>query len=460
MKALSISLLTTFATLAMLFTSTIAQAQDVTADDVLDRARERERGRLQGDEQDAWTRAVVVRFQTRIEESDMLIGQLVERHTALQERLEELLTNEAGKRLARNPAAAVQFSSLREQPIVRQDEMRSHEAFINQTLRHLRNVERSGDTGYVPSAEHIRKAEDAYLWARDRFARITETDAWLTEAIAAIGPEVDVSEDATLQDQIRAYLAARQKLFAEARLRGEEAAREATATQVEEHARITELERALQQTEQMLREARQQLARDRVDFEARMRAQEAEAIERMAVIERTFEDRVAAVRREVMLAEAERARHDAEAVARTREIQADAKRIELVQLAHSQQVQQDLKPFLSKGFWQPGDRGARDNIDELPMSFSRIQSVGALAESREGLINLINMVNERPIRGFTMPRCHRPSGWQPHIDDIRPKWGYQSFEGLSPAQLQEIRRIQSLLRELGPTLVEEGLLSP
>lgn len=435
-------------------------AQDLTPEDIRERARERERDRLQTDEQDAWTRAVLVRFQTRLDESDRLIGEVIERDEALRQRMEELLTNDAGKRLARNPAFAVQFNSLREQPIVRREDTKAHEAFLNQTLRHLRNIERSGETGYAPSAEHISKAEDAYLWARDRYARLVETEAWLDEAIAAAGSDLDVSEDATLEDQIRAYLAARQKLFAEARLRGEEAARDETASRVEENARIVELERALQQTEQMLREARQQMARARVDFEAQIRAQEAESIERMAAVQREYDDRVAAVRRETMLAEADRARLDAEAAARTRDIEADAKRIELVQRAHSPQVQQDLKPFLAKGLWQPGDATARENLESRPMSFSRIQADGALEPSKQGLIQLVSIANGTYVLGRQGP-LYFPGGARPHIDDMRPKWSYpRNFDNVTNEQYQEVQRIQALLRELGPTLVEEGLLDP
>lgn len=430
--------------------------QDLTPDDIRERARERERGRLQTDEQDAWTRAVLVRFQTRLEESDRLIGEVIERDDALRERMEALLTDDAGKRLARNPAFAVQFNSMREQPIVRREDLRAHEAFLNQTLRHVRNAERSGETGYTPSAEHISKAEDAYLWARDRYARLVETEAWLDEVIGA-GSAEDVSGDATLEDQIRAYLAARQKLFAEARLRGEEAARDETASKVEENARIVELERALQQTEQMLRDARQQMARARVDFEAQIRAQEAESIERMAVVQREYEDRVAAVRRETMLAEAERARLDSEAAAKTRDIEADAKKIELVQRARSPQVQQDLQPFLAKGYWQPGDRGPRENLDLRPMSWSRLRQFGVLERDQQGLIQLISVANSSNI----MHSINGPFRNHKTVDDMRPKWSYpSSIDNLTPQQFEAVKRIQALLIELGPTLVEEGLLDP
>lgn len=433
-------------------------AQDLTPDDIRERARERERDRLQTDEQDAWTRAVLVRFQTRLEESDRLIGEVIERDDALRQRMEALLTDDAGKRLARNPAFAVQFNSMREQPIVRREDLRAHEAFLNQTLRHLRNAERSGETGYTPSAEHISKAEDAYLWARDRYARLVETEAWLDEVIAA-GSEEDVSEDATLEDQIRAYLAARQKLFAEARLRGEEAARDETASKVEENARIVELERALQQTEQMLRDARQQMARARVDFEAQIRAQEAESIERMAAVQREYEDRVAAVRRETMLAEAERARLDSEAAAKTRDIEADAKKIELVQRARSPHVQQDLQPFLAIGYWQPGDRVRRATLDELPMSFSKIKAFGALEDNRQGLIQMMTLVSTRRI--FDAKHTATHSHTHDHLDDMRPKLSFpQDFNQMTREQIHEVQRIQALLRELGDTLVEEGLLAP
>jgi len=46
-----------------------------------------------------------------------------------------------------------------------------------------------------------------------------------------------------------------------------------------------------------------------------------------------------------------------------------------------------------------------------------------------------------------------------HLDVDRPKWGYPlRWKDYSRDQIEEVRRIQALLIELGPTLVEEGML--
>jgi hypothetical protein len=109
-------------------------------------------------------------------------------------------------------------------------------------------------------------------------------------------------------------------------------------------------------------------------------------------------------------------------------------------------VQQKLAPFLAKGTWQPraGSRAGEAVTPAGPMSFSRLKSFGALNSSISGLDLLA--------RAATIDQ-----------DKMRPRWSYHSTTRKKwhedPKALEDVQEAQALLIELGPTMVEMGLLS-
>ncbi len=126
------------------------------------------------------------------------------------------------------------------------------------------------------------------------------------------------------------------------------------------------------------------------------------------------------------------------------EQQAEAK-AKLVAEARSTEVQRILQPFLTRRTLQPRLAGSsvqfRTTLEEQPISFSALENVGALAESVNGLLTLARIGSHREL---SQPRWNYSSSPRTWSDDTR----------------QQLRRAQDLLRRLGPSLVEEGLLSP
>lgn len=435
-----------------------ASAQ-VTTDDIRQGARERVHGSLAEQEHQAYARSLLVQFETRVMQTQSLISKIEQNHEAFVQRSKVLLTNDDGKRLARKgDAIAMHFLTLQEQPLVEPSELAAKQAFVEQMLGFLEQA-KSGPGGYTPQPERVEEADEAYLWARGRASAIAESNAWLDEALKDIDRDVDVSSDSTLKQQIDAYLAARRAMWLAARSRGEAAAREQAEPVMQENARIAELERALLAAEQKLRLTRQENEQQRIDFEMRMEQQRVELRERLAASQREMDERLAAIERENKLAEAERMRRDAEADAEARGIRADARRTELVAKCNSPEVQADLKPFLDEGTWQPGDFKQNMRFEMAPMSFSKIKADGALEDNKNGLQRLLEIANGQGC----FPRGGRNAGyWQnrEHLDVDREKWGYpQYWKHLTRDQIMEVRRIQALLIELGPTLVEEGMLA-
>ena len=437
----------------------VASAQ-VTTDDVRARAQERIGGSLAEQEQRAYANSLLVQFETRVGQAGALLEDVERRYTAYREKMDDLLTNDDGKRLGRlnDPTVRTQFMGYLEQPLVEPSELAAKRAFVEQMLAFLERAQ-SGPAGYVPQPERVEEADDAYLWARAQAMKLAESEAWLNEQLKSLDRTIDVTDGPTLKSRIEAYRAELRRLWLEVETQGREVARDEALPVVEENARIAELERALQESNQRLALARQQNEQQRLDFEMRMEQQRVELRERLAASQREMDDRLAAIERQNRLAEAERLRRDAEAGAEATAIRDDAQRVELVAKANSAAVQRDLAPFLAEGTWQPGDFERNVRFERTPMSWSKIQSDGALSPDLNGLQRLLEIANAQGC----FPRGGQSRGYyrnREHLDAHRPKWGYpQYWKNLSEDQIQEVKRIQALLIELGPTMVQEGMLA-
>ena len=440
-----------------------ASAQDApspaTAEQLKAEAEQRALARTQAAEQDLWTRQNVTRFENRVGEAADLFAELERRHTSLTEWMTSLLTSEDGKRLGLNPTVAIQFVAYQEQPVMRLADFDAKRGFLAELETFLKESQASPQVGYVPDAERVREADDAYLWARDRLARVAETEAWLKTTLATVDLDADVSAMPTLEQLIQNYLARRHQLWIENTVEGKRLAAEQVAPEIQENARQVELERALFETEQLLREATQALEKQRLDFERKLREQDVIMKERAAAALREYEERIAEIDRVNRLAEAARKQRDVASQIEAQEMDDEAQRMLLVARCRSASVQRDLRPFLDAGVWQPGDSRTTRRLEAGPMSYQALLAFGALEDNMEGLQSLLGIANARGCN-MVNNRVHGIKGPNGHPDADRTKWGYDvTFSKLSREQLAEVQRIQKLLIELGPTLVEEGMLA-
>ncbi|MBX3412411.1 MAG: hypothetical protein KF708_06970 [Pirellulales bacterium] len=164
--------------------------------------------------------------------------------------------------------------------------------------------------------------------------------------------------------------------------------------------------------------------------------------ERMSEAERESAEKVAAAREEAMRLEADR---------KTAEIQARAEFEKLAARAKSPDVKRYLGTFLAKGYAQPvgsymGVKYERTTT-EGPISFSRLETSGALERSMRGLQTL-NLIASR---GWSSGNV----SWHD-----RPTWQFPLDREFTKTDQEFIQRAQDLLRELGPTLVELKMLAP
>lgn len=400
------------------------------------------------------------RYEARLQQSSMLIEQLETRHAALNEWMDGLLTNEDGKRLALKDTAGVQYLAYMERPLLDVGELDAKREQLNRLLALVNKNVDTPQIGFAPTVDAEDQADDLFLWARDRLARVAENEAWLRETLAEVDLDADVSSLPTLQQRIDGYRASRFRTWLALTDEGRRAADEEAAPQIAQNAREVELERALFEAQRFRKEAELRLAKERIDSERRDMERDADHREQLAAAKREYVERLAVIARESKIADAERGRRDVEADIEAREIEAEANRLDLVARCRSAAVLRDLKPFLDEGVWQPGDRQANLRIDPEPMSWSALSAAGALNPDADGWKALLAVANvngcdQTRLRGLLLA----PGGR--HADTARTKWSYnRAWTRLKPEEIREVRRIQQLLIELGPTLVEEGMLAP
>ncbi|MBX3412772.1 MAG: hypothetical protein KF708_08795 [Pirellulales bacterium] len=127
--------------------------------------------------------------------------------------------------------------------------------------------------------------------------------------------------------------------------------------------------------------------------------------------------------------------------------ESDAERARLTAKAKSPDIQRILRPFTDKGYVQPYNQGGvvgfKKTTVHSPMSYTAIESLGALEPTMKGL----NALNALAIGNTLNDRATR---WQFHVYS----------ENWSRSDQDYLQKVQDTLRELGQTLVELEMLAP
>ncbi len=185
---------------------------------------------------------------------------------------------------------------------------------------------------------------------------------------------------------------------------------------------------------------------------ARVRAELKERqVKEAGELERRVEEAKLEKLRATRLAEAGRIQTDADI---TREKGKDAAAVEkaklekerLLKKAQTNEVKQALAPFLTAGYHQPARQSGGAvfmvrAVKKEPLSLAKLQAIGGLEQTITGLQELAGVA------------CNKD-------DDVRPRWGCGGYAPWwSTGQQEVVQKAQDLLIELGPVLVEEGLLA-
>jgi hypothetical protein len=164
-----------------------------------------------------------------------------------------------------------------------------------------------------------------------------------------------------------------------------------------------------------------------------------EATNKAAAILRESNEMLEARRREQEIKDAESKAKDTQTQLASKKISDEANHQKLLAKASDPQVQSKLAPFITAGYLQ----GREIQMEKKPLSLTVLQSEGALEPTKDGMIKLAHIATTKQ-------------------DKVRPRMALRvgTMWLKNPEQIEEVKEAQSLLIELGPVLVEKGLLSP
>jgi hypothetical protein len=263
-------------------------------------------------------------------------------------------------------------------------------------------------TGYSPDAKMMVESQTAAVWAEQELRRTENVQTLIsslaTEAKVKLPPEPLTTQSATLAATIEAL----KKLEAQRR---EQKIIEITGDAKE---KATELI-AAGETNKIITEAKILSERSKSEAE--------QAMERFANQERITQSKMT---QEAALTDVTVLQNEEEAT-RTR----------LRQQASTPRVQTVLAPFTTPGYRRV--KGAI-SLEKQPHSFNELKGSGALEPTPEGLRTLTAIARDKR-------------------DTLRPRVAFKMSFLKDPVQLEQALEMQKLLSELGPVMVEMGMLA-
>lgn len=322
-------------------------------------------------------------------------------YAAWQSDVAPLLSNDRGRKIACKPEWVALFAALHSQHRPNPTEPEAARARVQALLEPIEQSLASESPAYLPGEAAINQIVQERS-AASKFVEAYRSGRTSIAAIAAQADRLDTLSPQTLESAL-------------ADLGNKHA--EERAQKV-----ATETELARQDADRRLAEAEAQRRRQETEDAAKRIEAQKEA------------DRLAAE------AETLRVRNEAQRqLEREREQQ---ERERLAMLARSDDVRTTLKPFVSPGTWNPGRRTS--SAERRPMSLNALKAKGALNPDDNGYRMLVAVANAK--------------------ENDRPHWSIaylqsKTFAKATEGQRREVVKAQKYLNELGPTLVELGLLS-
>lgn len=340
----------------------------------------------------------------------------------------ELLTSDAGKRIAKDPLAVMAFVQIRDEPLPAADQLSKKLVAIEEALKNVDARLARSRVEDLPTPSSRREVLDAHGWARARIDRVGERRDTLQSLIATTPGNGDVSQGPTLETAAKEYKNRFARFLNEGWQQGEARAAEKAKQTMTAAGEAAVLEQATAKATLELERVKAENERLRTEHEAELRR-----------LREDQEKRLADLERELAVAKASRLKQEAETESIAKKGQDDADRIRRRQKCQDPEVKRTLAPFWAPGHYQIG-KDIPDS-EKRPHSYSLLKACGALQPTRDGLQALHTIA--------TTPG-----------DPDRPRWPYGGFTELSSQEAIEIRKAQDLLNELGEAMVELKMLLP
>lgn len=422
------------------------RAQDTRSTEQTARDAEVQRRRLE--EADARIRRMVTQFATRARETKTLVETLTAKLKDLNDRIAAMQKDDDGKRLALDDTAFEGLVRMIEEPFVTTGQVQAKKVAIDLLLEGLEKELKRDAVGYVPSDQTVDEVDKVHYWARERLNYVDEKSAWLTLIASQAPADVDLAKLPTLEHRIQADRAARERAKLEALRRGQEAGLAEASVALEQSAKEAAALQGKAEAERKLREALAEVERLKTELDIRLKLQREEMERQQAAAEQRLQDALAEIERQKKLADAERRARDAAAEIGAKTIDDETRKKQLSAKCDDPEVRSLLSPFLSDGYWQPAGSGieGRKSTTKGGMSLKAMAGYGALAPTDDGIAKLWRIA--------CSPRNDRP-----HWSGTSANESTQAtLKRISSETMENVKKARDLLNELGPTLVERGLL--
>lgn len=388
------------------------------------------------------TRRAFDKFTAEVQGTNDLLATLAQKAETFSRRMQALLTNDEGKRLAHDPAGFIAYVELDKNPVVSLDEVRLRVATVSAIVQRLSDERKRADQGFLLSdyKDMEKEADELAFWAKDRLPRLVVQESTLDTILAAAPAEIDLSKAKTLDKALQDYRARWHQLLADSKILGYKLAEPESQKILIDATRAAQLDLAGEERDRIRKEAQAEIERMKIEFEIKLNRMKQEEEARRVAAQVAYDDVMAELERMRAEAEAKRKIADIESkLARDSQLGA-ARHEELKAKANSPEVQALLAPFVTPAFSQPGKKtGAK----KTGVSLSALRATGALQPTVKGLKTL-----------------HR-LGTKSQEDKERPRWGFASyFDRMSAEDREQLQKAQDYLNELGDVMVELGMLAP
>ena len=435
--------------LGCLIASSPARAQEKSAEQRRADAVQRELKRLPEDERREQGRRDYQAVVTRAERTAQITDELLAATQAYAKRGETLLRSDEGKKLGADPVSRTAYVDLLDHPTVTVEEVRAKRAALTSTLEVLKTQEEMVAEGHRISDQIQDDVQQNYFWANDAQSRFTAQQNKLDTILAKAPPVVDLGSAIFLDEAIRNHRTRMTQLSAQAQVAGQQIASDSTRQILVDASVLAELKEAQAKALQLIAESQAKADQQKLDSDSRIAELQKTIDTEQARMRVEEADRAAELKRREEEAAANRFAKDVDSKLGRDSTVSDAEKKLLVKRCQEPRVQQILAPFLAKGYTRPAfGRGGYvyadryDTAQPVPISMQSLQEVGALSPTGTG--------------------CDALFWVAANIDDtMRPRWPAVRYGWREDARTRDlVPEAQKMLIELGPTLVELGLLQP
>lgn len=435
------------ACLAQLFCMTLpAPAQEKTDEQRRSEAVQRELKRLMEDERREQSKRDFETVVVRAQRAKQLTDDLLSATQAFAQRTETLLRSDEGKKLAADPVSLVAYVDLLDHPAVTVEDVRARSEALASTLQLLKNQEEMVAEGHRPTDIVQDDVQQSYFWVSDAKNRFTAQQIKLDTILAKAPPIADPAKAILLDEAIRNHRTRMTQLSAQAQVKGQEIAADATRQTLVDASVLAQLQETQAEASRLIAESKAQADRQKVEYEARIAELQKTIDSEKTRMRIEAADRAAELERKEKKAEADRFAGNVDAELDRDKTVTNAQKKRLVQRCNEPDVQQTLAPFLAKGYLRPDGthnsvsfKGNYDSVHPVPISYNDLFELGALNPSGSGCDALYSIGADRR-------------------DTMRTRWT-RVHDWRTDSKTQTlVPKAQALLIELGPTLVELGML--